>query len=132
MQGTGWAVPIDGGAWARTIVDVYMLWFTFLVLANVLGASWWYARTPDSVVRSLMIAPVSWAMIITDLLTAAMTFVMASTIKPWAPPNFRTLINGAGIANALVIIAFATVWFLGWSHWRHRERRTGAGFRTTS
>src|SRR5579884_1392510 len=107
MQGTGWAVPIDGGAWARTIVDVYMLWFTFLVASNILAASWWFARTPESVVRSIMMTPVSWAMILADLLTAAMTFVVASTVRPWTPANFDKLINGAGIANALVVIAFA-------------------------
>lgn len=131
MQSVGLPVPMDGGAWARTIVDVYMLWFTFLVSSNILGASWWFARAPDSVVRSLMIAPVSWAMIIADLATAAMTFIVATTIKPWAPPNFDRLINGAGVANAIVVIAFAVVWFLGWSHWRHRERRA-PGFRTAS
>ena len=128
MQGAGWAVPIDGGAWARTIADVYMLWFTFLVSSNIVAASWWFARAPETVVRSIMLTPVSWAMIVTDLLTAAMTFVVAVTVKPWAPPNFEALINGAGIANAIVVIAFAVVWFLGWSHWRHRER-SAAGFR---
>ena len=129
MQATGLPVPIDGGAWARTIVDVYMLWFTFLVLSNIVGASWWFARAPESVVRSIMLAPVCWAMIIADLATAAMTFVVAVTVKPWAPPNFNNLINGAGVANSVVAILFAAVWFLGWSHWRHRER-SAAGFRT--
>ena len=119
---------MDGGAWARTIVDVYMLWFTFLVCSNIVAASWWFARTPESVVRSIMMTPVSWAIIIADLLTAGMTFVVASTVKPWAPPNFGPLINGAGIANAVVVIAFAVVWFLGWTHWRHRER-SAAGFK---
>jgi hypothetical protein len=125
MQGAGMAVPIDGGAWARTIIDVYMLWFTFLVSSNILAASWWYARTPESVVRSIMMTPVCWAMIVADLSTAAMTFVVASTVKPWAPHGFDELINGAGIANALVAIVFSLVWYLGWSHWRHRERTTG-------
>ena len=37
MQGTELAVPIDGGAWARTIADVYMLWFTFLVASNIVA-----------------------------------------------------------------------------------------------
>ena len=129
MQGAGWAVPIDGGAWARTIADVYMLWFTFLVFSNIVAASWWFARAPETVVRSIMLTPVCWAMIVTDLLTAAMTFVVAATIKPWAPPNFEALINGAGIANAIVVIAFAVVWYLGWSRWRQRER-SAAGFRT--
>src|ERR1700761_5088141 len=113
MQGAGWAVPIDGGAWARTIVDAYMLWFTFLISSNIVAASWWFARAPETVVRSIMMTPVSWAMIVADLLTAGMTFVVASTIKPWAPPNFDTLINGAGIANAIVGIAVAGVWVLG-------------------
>ena len=129
MQGTGWQVGMDGGAWARTIVDVYMLWFTFLIFSNVVAVSWWFARAPETVVRSIMLTPVSWAMVIADLATAAMTFVVAATVKPWAPPNFEGLINGAGIANAIVAIAFAVVWFLGWSHWRHRERNA-AGFRT--
>ncbi|HZQ43126.1 MAG TPA: hypothetical protein VFA99_07730 [Acidobacteriaceae bacterium] len=129
MQGTGWPVAMDGAAWARTIVDVYMLWFTFLVLSNIIGVSWWFARAPETVVRSIMLTPVSWTMVIADLATAAMTFVVAATVKPWAPPNFEGLINGAGIANAIIAIAFAVVWFLGWSHWRHRER-SAAGFRT--
>ena len=90
MQGTGWAVPIDGGAWARTIADVYMLWFTFLVSSNIVAASWWFARAPETVVRTIMMSPVCWAMIVTDLLTAAMTFVVAATVKPWAPPNFES------------------------------------------
>lgn len=131
MHGAGWAVPMDGGAWARKIIDVYMLWFTFLVSSNILAASWWFARAPETVVRTIMMAPMSWAMIVADLLTAAMTFVVASTVKPWAPPNFAPLINGAGIANAIVVIVFAVVWFLGWSHWRHRER-SAAGFRSTA
>jgi hypothetical protein len=125
MQGAGWAVAADGGAWARTIIDVYMVWFTFLVSSNILAASWWYARTPDGVVRSIMMTPFCWAMIVADLSTAAMTFVVASTIKPWAPRGFSELINGAGIANAIVVITFSVVWYLGWSHWRHRERNTG-------
>src|ERR1700753_1094210 len=129
MQVTELAVPIDGGAWARTIADVYMLWFTFLVASNIIAVSWWFARAPETPVRSIMIAPVSWTMIVTDLLTAAMTFVVAATVKPWAPLSFETLINGAGIANAIVVIACAVVWFMGWSHWRHRER-SAAGFRT--
>lgn len=129
MQGTGWPVAMDAAAWARTIVDVYMLWFTFLVLSNIIGVSWWFARAPETVVRSIMLTPVCWAMVIADLSTAAMTFVVAATVKPWAPPNFEGLINGAGIANAIIAIAFAVVWFLGWSHWRHRER-SAAGFRT--
>jgi len=127
MQGAGWAIPIDGGAWARTIADVYMLWFTFLVSSNILAVSWWFARAPESIVRSIMLAPVCWAMIVADLLTAGMTFVVAATVKPWTPANFDALINGAGIANAIVVIVFAVVWFLGWSHWRHRERNA-AGF----
>jgi hypothetical protein len=129
MQGAGWAVPMDGGAWARTIVEVYILWFSFLILSNVVAASWWFARAPETVVRSIMLAPMCWAMVIADLATAAMTFVIASTVKPWAPPNFDKLINGAAVANAIVVILFAVVWFLGWSHWRHRERGA-AGFRT--
>lgn len=128
MQGTGWAVA-DGGAWARTIVDVYILWFSFLILSNVVAASWWFARAPETVVRSIMLAPMCWAMVIADLATAAMTFVVAATVKPWAPPNFHKLINGAGVANAVISILFAVVWFLGWSHWHHRER-SAAGFRT--
>ena len=127
MQGAGWVVPIDGGAWARTIVDVYMLWFTFLVASNVLASCWWFARTPETVVRTIMMSPVCWAMIVADLLTAGMTFVVAATVRPWAPANFDVLIDGAGVANAIVIIVFALVWFLGWSHWRHRERGA-AGF----
>jgi len=114
MQGAGLPVAMDGGAWARTIVDVYMLWFTFLVASNIVAASWWFARAPETVVRSIMLTPVSWAMIIADLLTAAMTFVVASTVRPWTPANFDSLINGAGIANAIVVIAFAVVWYLGW------------------
>ena len=129
MQGAGWAVTIDADAWARTIVDVYMLWFTFLITSNIIGASWWFARAPESVVRSIMLAPVAWAMIIADLVTAAMTFVVAATVKPWAPRNFYPLIDGAGFANAVVAILFAAVWFLGWSHWHHRERNA-AGFKT--
>ena len=128
MPETGLPVAMDGGAWARTIVDVYMLWFTFLVASNIVAASWWFARAPETVVRSIMLTPVSWAMIIADLLTAAMTFVVASTVRPWTPANFDSLINGAGIANAIVVIAFAVVWYLGWSHWRHRER-SAAGFK---
>jgi len=127
MQTAGWPMPIDGGAWARTIIDVYMLWFTFLVVSNIVAACWWFARAPETVVRTVMMMPVCWAMVITDLLTAAMTFVVAVTVKPWAPAGFAPLINGAGIANAIVVILFAVVWFLGWSHWRHRER-SGAGF----
>ncbi len=129
MQAAGWQVPMDGGAWARTIVDVYILWFSFLILSNVVAASWWFARAPETVVRSIMLAPMCWAMVIADLATAAMTFVIASTVKPWAPPNFDKLINGAAVANAVIVILFAVVWFLGWSHWRHRER-SAAGFRT--
>lgn len=129
MQGAGWQVPIDGGAWARTIVDVYILWFSFLIASNVVAASWWFARAPETVVRSIMLAPMCWAMVIADLATAAMTFVIAATVKPWAPPNFNDLINGAAVANAVIAILFAVVWFLGWSHWRHRER-SAAGFRT--
>jgi hypothetical protein len=129
MQGAGWQVPMDGGAWARTIVDVYILWFSFLIASNVVAASWWFARAPETVVRSIMLAPMCWAMVIADLATAAMTFVIAATVKPWAPPNFNDLINGAAVANAVIAILFAVVWFLGWSHWRHRERGA-AGFRT--
>jgi len=128
MPETGLPVAMDGGAWARTIVDVYMLWFTFLVASNIVAASWWFARAPETVVRSIMLTPVCWAMVIADLLTATMTFVVAATVKPWAPPGFAPLINGAGIANAIVVIAFAVVWYLGWSHWRHRER-SAAGFK---
>lgn len=127
MQAIGWATPPDGGAWARTVIEVYMLWFTFLVVSNIMAACWWFARAPETVVRTIMMSPVCWAMIVTDLLTAAMTFVVASTVKPWAPPGFEALVNGAGIANAIVVIAFAVVWYLGWSHWRHRER-SAAGF----
>lgn len=123
-------IPMYGGLWALTIVGVYMLWFTFLVVSNIVSASWWFARTPEAVVRSIMVTPVSWAMIVADLLTASMTFVVAQTVKPWAPRNFDGLINGAGIANAIVVISFAVVWFLGWSHWRHRER-SAAGHRGT-
>jgi hypothetical protein len=129
MQGAGWQVPMDGGAWARTIVDVYILWFSFLIASNVVAASWWFARAPETVVRSIMLAPMCWAMVIADLATAAMTFVIAATVKPWAPPNFNDLINGAAVANAVIAILFGVVWFLGWSHWRHRER-SAAGFRT--
>jgi len=128
MPETGLPVAMDGGAWARTIVDVYMLWFTFLVASNIVAASWWFARAPETVVRSIMLTPMCWAMVIADLLTATMTFVVAATVKPWAPPGFAPLINGAGIANAIVVIAFAVVWYLGWSHWRHRER-SAAGFK---
>src|SRR5579875_984295 len=131
MQGAGWAVPMDGGAWARTVLDVYMLWFTFLIVSNIIAARWWFARAPETVVRTIMLAPVCWAMIIADLATAAMTFVVAATVKPWAPPNFNDLINAAGVANAAVAILFAVVWFLGWSHWHHRERGR-AGFRPSS
>ena len=129
MQVTEWATTPDGGAWARTIIDVYMLWFTFLVVSNIMAACWWFARAPETVVRTIMMSPVCWAMIVTDLLTAAMTFVVAGTVRPWAPPGFQALINGAGIANAIVVIAFAVVWYLGWSHWRHRER-SAAGFKS--
>jgi hypothetical protein len=127
MQVTQWATTPDGGAWARTIIEVYMLWFTFLVVSNIVAACWWFARAPETVVRTIMMSPVCWAMIVTDLLTATMTFVVASTVRPWAPPGFEGLVNGAGIANAIVVIAFAVVWYLGWSHWRHRER-SAAGF----
>ena len=125
----GWAMPPDGGAWARTIIEVYMLWFTFLVVSNIVATCWWFARAPETVVRTIMMSPVCWAMIVTDLLTATMTFVVASTVKPWAPLGFEGLVDGAGIANAIVVIAFAVVWYLGWSHWRHRER-SAAGFRS--
>ena len=106
MQGPGWPVAMDGGAWARTIVDVYMLWFTFLIVSNIVAASWWFARAPETVVRTIMMMPVCWAIIIADLATAAMTFVVAATVKPCAPPGFEGLINGAGIANAIIAIAF--------------------------
>jgi hypothetical protein len=118
---------MEAGVWARTIIEVYMLWFTFLMASNIVAACWWFARAPETVVRTIMMSPMCWAMIVTDMLTAAMTFVVASTVKPWAPPGFQSLINGAGIANAIVVIGFAVVWYLGWSHWRHRER-SAAGF----
>ena len=123
--------PTDVGAWARTIVDVYILWFTFLVSSNILAMAWTHARTIAEDVRPLpspISGPMCWLLVVINVLTVCSTILVATTVRPYAPPGHDTLITWAAIANSIVVLGCAFVWFFYWSKLNAAATRHAAGF----
>jgi hypothetical protein len=99
--------------WALKIIEIYMTWHTFFIIANVLVLGWVFGRTIEEGVRHLL-EPVCWLLILLNCLTAASTVVVACTVQGDAPETYRTLIVWAGIVNSMGSIAAALVWFVCW------------------
>jgi cytochrome c oxidase assembly factor CtaG len=107
------SAPYEAGAWSRTVIDVYILWFTFLVASNTLAMAWVFGRRIEDGARP-MAGPMCWVLVLVNLLTVGSTIEVASVVRTYAPPGFDGLVLWAAIANSIVVVAFAAAWFLYW------------------
>jgi drug/metabolite transporter (DMT)-like permease len=117
----------EGGSWARTIIEVYMMWFTFFLSANIVAMAWIFRRRLDKVARS-MVGPICWLLALANISTTASTFAVAAAVSPDAPGNYLPLIRMARTANSVVLIAFAVVWVVLWTKLRQMGQPTARGF----
>jgi hypothetical protein len=100
----------ETGVWARTIIDVYMIWFTFFLCTNMLALAWVCGRKIEDGVRQVL-GPVCVLFFVLNILGTISTAVVGRTVGPMVP-EFSALIGWAAFANGLGLVGCAVVWLL--------------------
>jgi hypothetical protein len=100
----------ETGEWARTIIEVYMIWFTFFLCSNMLAMAWVCGRKIEDGARQ-MLRPVCILFFVLNILGTISTAVVGRTVGPMVP-EFSALIGWAAFANGLGLVGFGLVWLL--------------------
>ena len=69
----------ETGEWARTIIEVYMLWFTFFLCSNMLALAWVCGRKIEDRARQ-MLTPICILFFVLNILGTISTVVVGRTV----------------------------------------------------
>lgn len=96
------------GEWGRKIAELYMVWYTFFVVANVFVLGWVCCK---GVQNKEALRPLAALCILLSLLTLGSTAMVGYTLHSVAAAPFGALIAFAAVANAIGLLGVIYAWF---------------------
>jgi F0F1-type ATP synthase membrane subunit a len=95
------------GEWARKIAELYMTWYTFFVVANVVVLGWICGKGVQS---KEALRPLALLCVLLSLLTLGSTAMVGYTLHSVVAAPFGTLIVFAAVANAVGLVGVMYAW----------------------
>jgi hypothetical protein len=96
--------------WGQKIVEVYMVWYTFFMTANLAIMGWFCSKDSDQYNTKPLVA-VSSLFIVLNLIGAISTWMVAHSVgNSGVPEIFRRLILWSGCANITGLLGNVLIW----------------------